>query len=258
MLTKEQAPWTTEYGIAGSGQKSAGPTARALKRFAIRMGTFDGLLATIDDNYNLKLEVALDRLDPGKNGYGKGRWALVRTLRVPANLPNSGEYALDGPARTLLVRETKTLIAPRSAPNLGPIVDGGQLLLDQDLTHPTSGIPLYPAFDDAFAVGYDVLAPERMVVSRDSSSNPGRAFYATGDSKLKYWFAHLDRTHYAGQVFNKGAFVGNVAPNYIGGGPHCHVGVNVELLLGWGEQLAHRTNYTHGAPTIRAQLLGKW
>jgi hypothetical protein len=40
----------------------------------------------------------------------------------------------------------------------------------------------------------------------------------------------------------------------VGGGPHVHVGVNVELLWGLGKQLAHHTNYTHGAPLIRDQL----
>lgn len=140
-------------------------------------------------------------------------------------------------------------------PNLGPIVAGGISVLDHDCTHATDGISLYPAFDDAFYQGALIIAPETLHVTASSSSRPGLAFYAQGESRIRYWFGHLDRTHYAGQTFTKGQLVGKVAPNHIGGGPHCHVGVNVELLWGKGKQLEHHTNYTHGAPTIRAQLI---
>jgi len=263
MLAPNTAPWTEPYGLPGSGLKSAGPTPKALKRACIRMGVFDGLLSTIDGNYNAKLESSLDQLDPGKNGYGKGRWELIRSLKVPAGRAHAGEHALDAVACKLLQAEAKSLVVKPETPSFGPISDGGIVLIDNSLTHNTDGIPLYPAFDTSWYVGQDILAPERLVVSRDSSSRPGKAFYATGDSKLRYWFGHLDRTHYEGQVFNKGAFMGNVAPNYIGGGPHCHVGINVELLLGWGKQLlygssGHGPDYSKGSPTIRAQMLGKW
>lgn len=139
-------------------------------------------------------------------------------------------------------------------PDLGPVWVGGKSVLEHDLTHATSGIPLYPAFDDAFNQGRVIVAPEPLTVTRASSSRPGLAFYATGKSKLRYWFGHLDRTHAAGTKFSKGASVGRVAANTLGGGPHVHVGINVELLLGVGKELAHRTNYTHGAPTVGEQL----
>lgn len=144
---------------------------------------------------------------------------------------------------------------PPAVPNLGPIYSGGKSVLDHDCTHETYGINLYPAFDDAFQQGRSVIAPEGMRVTSPSNSMPGLAFYATGDSKLQYWFGHLDRTHSAGTRFRKGDFVGRVAPNHVGGGPHCHVGVNVELLWGDGKQLLHRDDYRHGAPTIRVQLV---
>lgn len=139
-------------------------------------------------------------------------------------------------------------------PALGPVVAGGQSVLDHDCTHATSGIPLYPAFDDAFQQGVSVIAPEALVVTRASSSNPGLAFYCDGASGVRYWFGHLDRTHQAGVKFAKGTSVGRVAVNTIGGGPHVHVGVNVEKLWGAGRELAHHKDYTHGAPTIRVQL----
>lgn len=152
-----------------------------------------------------------------------------------------------------LERDLLKDIAPK-VPALGPVWKGGKSVLLHDLTHATSGIPLYPAFDDAFVQGRSIIAPEDMEVTRSSSSRPGEAFYATGKSKIRYWFGHLDRTHQPGRKFRKGEFVGHVAPNSIGGGPHVHVGVNVELLLGQGRELAHHTNYTHGAPTVGAQL----
>ena len=139
---------------------------------------------------------------------------------------------------------------------MGPVFKGGKSLLLQDLTHPTSGIPLYPAFDDAFEVGTPIIAPEPLVVVEPlTSSRPGKAFYADGKvSTLGYWFGHLDRSPKIGTNFKLGAFMGKVAPNSIGGGPHAHVGVNSENLLGKGEQFEHRTNYTHGAPLILTQM----
>ena len=149
-------------------------------------------------------------------------------------------------------------LASAPSPALGPVWRNGKLLLDQDLTHATDGLPLYPAFDDAFEEGRAIMAPEMLTVTRSGHSRPGLAVYATGLSKLQYWFGHLDRTHQPGTKIRKGDSIGKVAPNAIGGGPHVHVGVNVELLLGPGKELIHHTNYTHGAPTIGAQLRRAW
>ena len=148
-----------------------------------------------------------------------------------------------------------------SVPNLGPVGKSGKSVLLQDLNHASYGLPkdsrgvsLWPAFDDAFDVGVVIIACEDMVVYRESSSNPGEAFYTKGKSKLRYWYAHLDRTHREGTIFKKGDAVGKVCPNNIGGGPHTHVAVNIEHLVGIGKQLKHHTNYTHGAPLIGVQL----
>jgi hypothetical protein len=144
---------------------------------------------------------------------------------------------------------------PSAVPDLGPLWVGGKSVLLHDLTHATSGIPLYPAFDDAFNQGRVIVAPESIeVILPRTSSNPGRAFYAKGRSKIRYWFGHLDRDHPIGTKFQKGDAVGRVAPNTVGGGPHVHCGINVELLLGAGKQLLHHTNYSHGAPLIGVQL----
>lgn len=150
----------------------------------------------------------------------------------------------------------KLLPQKRSWRDVGPVVPGGPSLLDHDLTHATSGIPLYPAFDTAFSAGRQIIAPEGVTIWKKlSSSNPGMAFYAMGDSGIDYWFGHLDRRHPLGTRFAKGQLLGRVIDTDVGGGPHAHVGVNVERLLGTGEELVHHKNYTHGAPTIRRQLL---
>lgn len=183
------------------------------------------------------------------------RLALLRKARRHLERTKQG-YTPEGSewkaALTALEQLAKDL---KPATTLGPVWIGGKSVLAQDLTHATSGIPLYPAFDDAFNQGRVIVAPEDMEVTRQSSSRPGLAFYATGKSKIRYWFGHLDRAHVAGTKFKKGDAVGKVAANTIGGGPHVHVGVNVELLLGTGKELKHHTNYTHGAPTVGAQLI---
>ena len=146
-------------------------------------------------------------------------------------------------------------LEPPKVPALGPIWKGGKSILLHDLTHLTAGIPLYPAFDDAYVQGREITAPEALtIIAPYTSARPGMAFYAKGKSLLRYWFGHLDRNHPLGKQFVKGQLIGRVAPNSIGGGPHAHCGINVELLLGSGKQLAHHTDYTHGAPTVGAQL----
>ncbi len=144
-------------------------------------------------------------------------------------------------------------LAP-AVPDLGPVWNGGKSILQHDLTHATGGIPLYPAFDDAFVPGRTIIAPEVIEVTKQSSSRPGDAFYASGKSKIDYWFAHLVSAPATGRTFRKGEKIGTVLNHSIGGGPHVHVGINVERLLGRGKQLAHKTNYAHGSPTIGAQL----
>ena len=145
-------------------------------------------------------------------------------------------------------------------PEFGPVYNGGNSFLTYQLTHNTDGIEYYPAFDTAFAEGMGVLAPEDLLISRSSSSRPGLAFYAIGPSKLKYWFGHLDRSHNAGERFDKGEMVGRVAHNNVGGGPHCHIGVNIEELVGRRKQLkfgkyGNGPDYTFGSPSIGKQLL---
>lgn len=187
---------------------------------------------------------------------------LERVIRAKAALKQTTEGYKDRPNGVMWRRAMKHLDALQAAlkpkpvvlPDLGPVWAGGKSVLDHDLTHPTSGIPRYPAFDDAFVEGREIIAPEDLKVTRASSSNPGAAMYAVGASGIQYWFGHLAFAPAVGRMFKKGQTMGKVGPNRVGGGPHVHVGVNVEKLLGPGKELEHHTNYTHGAPTVREQL----
>ena len=192
--------------------------------------------------------------------YGLFFRPLVKRFQTAHGIPASGVIG-DATWKALLPHlsaAAKALLpqvpAKPKIPNLGPIVKGGRSVLDHDLTHATDGIPLYPAYDDAFGQGVTVIAPEALTVTHQSSSRPGEAFYATGASGLKYWLAHLTASPAVGTKFRKGQPVGKTCANRVGGGPHCHVGVNVERLWGKGKQFAHHTDYTSGAPTIRQQL----
>ncbi|HSE43745.1 MAG TPA: hypothetical protein VLA89_00295 [Gemmatimonadales bacterium] len=105
-LTELQVPYTGPYGLVGSGHKSKGPTAEALKRALSRMGAPTLPWTDFDAHYNGKLEAAFDWFDPGgQNGYGKGRWTKIRAARVPAGQTHAGEYALDFYARKLIQDE---------------------------------------------------------------------------------------------------------------------------------------------------------
>jgi hypothetical protein len=144
-----------------------------------------------------------------------------------------------------------------TVPKLGPMYPGGKSVLDMKMTHDTSGIPGYPAFDDAFSAGRDVLAPEDLKVTGASSSNPGDAFYATGASGIKYWFGHLVAAPAVGKKFKKGAKMGDVMQTSQGGGSHVHVGMDVRPLTGKSLKYGSNGNgpdYTYYPKTNGQQL----
>lgn len=250
-LTAKTCPFTGPYTIEGYG-KHQGPTAVALKRAMARLGYLDWEPDKWDDRFNAKLEVALDLWDPGKDGYAEGRWTKLRAAKVPKGKPNAGQPALDGPAVALIQGEAAA--TKIKVPALGPVYNGGPSVLQYDLTHETRGVDLYPAFDTAFSAGTGLIAPEPLTIGAQSGATPGEAFFAVGASLIDYWFGHLDRTQPTGRKFAKGDLLGRVVATSIGGGPHAHVGINVERLWGAGRQLDHHDNYTHGAPLIGDQL----
>lgn len=162
---------------------------------------------------------------------------------------------------------------PSALPDLGPFVEGEPSVLDHDLTHATGGFPTathrtkYPAFDGGFGAGKKIIAPEPLRVYRASSARRrdgrpnGKAFYARGVSGIEYWVGHttdvppislrarLTRGR-AGPLTPKGAFLTTVSANHEV--PHGHFGIDASGLIGF--ELAHRTDYRHGAPTVREQF----
>lgn len=245
-LSEIQVPYTGPYSIEGNG-KHKGNTPLALKRAMARLNFLPWEPDVWDNVFNAKLEGALDKWDAGKDGYAEGRWQKIRDAKT-----SSGAYALDSTAQKL-IRDEFQAEQPR-VPNLGPVFNGGKSVLMHDCTHATGGIPLFPAFDDAFKEGTGIIAPENMEVYKASSSRPGDACYCQGASSIRYWIGHLRSAPAVGRKLQKGDLIGRVCENKIGGGPHVHVGVNVENLWGVNKQLDHHTNYTHGAGLIGEQL----
>lgn len=147
--------------------------------------------------------------------------------------------------------------APSGAPALGPVVPGGRSILLEDLTHETGGLPGFPAFDAGFGhPGLAVLAPELLTVTkigravRRDGSPDGKSVHATGRSGLRYWIGHVENVPAIGAKIAKGKRLATISPNHEV--PHVHVGINADSVL--GHELEHHTDYTHGAPTLGAQL----
>lgn len=169
--------------------------------------------------------------------------------------------AVDAMVAELLEDLTPDAIAP--VPLLGPVQVGGATLLRASLTHQTSGLPLYPAYDTAFRAGSVIIAPEGGKVTRHSGGeSAGYSLYMDGESKLRYYLTHLNPERHAIGAVKRGEKLGVVgsASRFPGARvSHCHFGVNVEKLLGAGKQLKYGKNgngpdYTLGAPAIGAQL----
>jgi len=133
-------------------------------------------------------------------------------------------------------------------PYLGPIVAGDSALSAIRLTHPTTGIPGYPAVDAGWVVGRDVLAPEDITVTKASSANVGDAFYARGKSTIEYWVGHIVVAPWVGRTFSPGEKVGDIAPHP--NGAHVHFGVNATPLI--GKSLI--CGYGSDVPTVGQQL----
>jgi len=255
-------------GVKGHASSGDGPDVVAYKRTVSRAGRWPW--QKFDDSYSagfangngpnvINSGVAGVQRQGGidDTGFiGEVTFNLLRSIVIPEGLAHAGETAMDATAVNLINQAFAMFSEPPAGdvPDLGPIFHGSKSVLDQDLTHATSGLDYYPAFDDAFGEGNDVLAPEGMEITKASSSNPGDACYALGDSGLMYWFGHLTMAPNVGATFEKGELIGVTCVNNVGGGPHCHLGINVEGLWGTGKQMSHHSDYTHGGPLVGDQL----
>lgn len=154
-----------------------------------------------------------------------------------------------------------TIPKPNPVPWLGPVIVGDPPLSKLSLTHNTDGMPSgqsYIAVDVGWIQGRTILAPEDLVVTKQSSAAGADAFYASGSSTLLYWFGHLQYAPKTGTRFKRGQVMGRIAwiPSS-DGGPHLHVGIDGRPLLGhpfaYG-RTGKGPDYTFGSPSIDAQL----
>lgn len=110
-LTPKQVPYTGPYAKAGNakGIKSSGPTVEAMKRALSRAGAPTLPWRDFSQEYNANLEAAWDWYGPvdapNLDGYGDGRWKLLRLMMCDPAGPNAGQRALDLVGRTLIQNE---------------------------------------------------------------------------------------------------------------------------------------------------------
>lgn len=191
--------------------------------------------------------------------------ALAKVIQPAEGIPATGNigqatwdvlwlYLDDYRRRQYRLWELPTIPKPNPVPDLGSICPGDPSLLSLALTHNSDGVPGFPAVDTGWIIGRTVLAVEDLIVFDQSSSHGGDAFYARGDSKLEYWYAHLAAAPPTGARFEKGEPVGKIAsmPR-----AHSHLGVNARPLIGRGLLYGRDgdgPDYTFGAATVGAQL----
>jgi hypothetical protein len=161
-----------------------------------------------------------------------------------------------------LLAQARTSLDPPPTPkppkvNLGPVINGGKTILDQDLTHRTDGVPGFAAFDDGIGhPGMAVIAPEALTITdhgsavRRDGTPDGGSVYATGSSGIRYWIGHVENRAAIGMKIQKGATFCTISPNHEA--PHVHWGLDASALI--GHELIHHDDYTHGAPTVGEQL----
>lgn len=124
-----------------------------------------------------------------------------------------------------------------SGTHLGSPVPGQQR---QAATHPTAGLPGYPAYDYMAPAGSSAVAPVSGTVVKLSGHDPGGgppngphgpfgwSVYIKGDDGHTYFLTHMGaRSVHVGQRVRRGQRIGNVG-NYArwGGANHIHMGVN--------------------------------
>lgn len=138
-------------------------------------------------------------------------------------------------------------------PNLGPIVKGAgfKSVLLNDCTHIDSGLG-WPAFDDGWKGGLEVIAPEDCFVDDNTSSaqGGGDAFYITGKSTIRFYIAHITTVPALNRKFKKGQTMTRISFEHAR--DHVHLALDTRPLI--GKFLIAHDDYTHGAPLIGTQL----
>jgi hypothetical protein len=228
-LTPEEFPFT---GPLSRALQSKSPTVISLKRAMSRMGYLPW--AKFDPIFNLPLERALDKWDPGADGYGKGRWNKIRGARVPMSLVHGGELALDSIAVALVKEEAEPPVF------IPPYVYPHPLGADRHIPtflHPTRGLPGNIALDFLAAPGTPLLASFTGEITRLSGHDPftgvhgidsfGWSIYLERNDGMFAYMTHCGRKDvHVGQHVSVGQQIGTVGhwPFDIGRS-HTHLGI---------------------------------
>jgi len=153
----------------------------------------------------------------------------MRALRVPAESPNAGKYAMDAKALAFVKLDTLKMCYPHPKGALSEIC--------QDL-HETDGLPGNWAIDFCAPGGTKVLAVERVTILKLSGRDPSSGWYGPGifgysihyetSTGYRYFSTHYgSRANLkVGQVVEVGQVVGTVG--HWPGDPsrsHTHLGV---------------------------------
>ncbi len=215
MLTIKQLPYTGPLAVGDMNRSSI----EGLKRGMIRGGYLDQALGDITDDFGPELETAFKKLQrdhdikPASGKYGRGTWTVMRGLRVPAESPNEGQYAMDAKAQGLVREDALVRCYPHPVGALSEICQG---------LHETAGLYGNWAIDFCAPGGTKVIAVERATIRKLSGRNPSQGWYGPGifGYSIHYETAEGYRyvsTHYGsvsplkvGQVVELGQVVGTV------------------------------------------------
>lgn len=230
-LTMKQFPYTGPL-VVGDKNRS---TCQGIKRGLIRGGYMELALGSETDDFGPELEAALKKLQrdkeikPASGKYGRDTWNAMRALRVPAESPNAGKYAMDAKALGYVKLDTLKMCYPHPKGALSEVC--------QDL-HETDGLYGNWAIDFCAPGGTKVLAVEKATIRKLSGRDPSQGWYGPG---IFGYSVHYETpegyryfsTHYGsrgslrvGQVVEVGQVIGTVG--HWPGDPsrsHTHLGV---------------------------------
>lgn len=230
-LTIKQFPYTGPLEVGDKNRDSV----KGLKRGLIRGGYMEGELGKETDDFGPALEKGFKKLQrdkgirPISGKYGRATWTAMRALRVPAESPNEGAYAMDAKALAFVKLDTLKMCYPHPKGALSEVCQG---------LHETDGLYGNWAIDFCAPGGTKVLAVERAKITRLSGRPPSSGWYGPGIFGYSIHYETPEgyryfSTHYGsrsslslGQVVEVGQVLGTVG--HWPGDPsrsHTHLGV---------------------------------
>lgn len=240
-LTEKQFPYTGPfYGPSSpKGPTKNTSSIKGIKRGMIRGGFLAQQIGSETDDFGAALEDALRsfqrkvEISPATGQYGRNTWLNMRSLRVPAEMPNEGQYAMDALALRYVKADALTRVYPHPKDSLSQVCQG---------LHPTAGLTANWAIDFCAPGGTKVLAVEKATITKLSGRDPADGadqtigifgwsiHYETPDG-YRYFSTHYGaRSCHLGDVVTPGQVIGTVG--FWPGDPgrsHTHLGVTSPL-----------------------------